>query len=160
MRIKVILLLIFCSSFNVYGGELHGIINGKAYHFDRSQDWNENNYGLGFEYDFDQHGDWIPLITGSSFKDSFNQTSIYLGGGVKRRFLLSKDPTGFHFDIGAVGFLMTRKDHNDNKPFPGLLPFVSVGNEYVAINMTFVPKVSPKFANLLYFQFMFKIVEF
>lgn len=160
MRIKVLLFIVLCSSFNVFAGELHGIINGKAYHFDRSQDWNENNYGLGFEYDFEQQGDWLPLITGSSFKDSFNQTSLYLGGGVKRRFQLSKDPSGLHFDLGVVGFLMTRKDYKDNQPFPGVLPFVSLGNEFVAINMTFVPKVSPKFANLLYFQLMFKMVEF
>jgi len=145
---------------HAYCGELHGIINGKAYHFDRSQDWNENNYGLGFEYDFDQRGDWIPLVTGSFFKDSYNETSTYLGGGVKRRFLFSKDSSGLHADVGVVGFLMTRKDQNDNKPFPGILPFVSIGNEYVAINVTFVPEVSPKFTNLLFFQVMFKLIEF
>lgn len=160
MRIKLLLAIVLFIPLNVFCGELHGVINGKAYHFDRSQDWNENNYGLGFEYDFDARGDWIPLITGSSFKDSFKQTSLYLGGGVKRRFLLTKDASGFHADVGIVGFLMTRKSHNDNKPFPGVLPFVSLGNEYVALNITFIPKVSPKFANLLYFQFMFRIMEF
>ena len=160
MRIKLLLIIFLFTPITAFSGELHGIINGKAYHFDRSQDWNENNYGLGFEYDFEHRGDWIPLITGSSFKDSFNQTSIYLGGGIKRRFLFSKDPSGFHADVGVVGFLMTRKDYNDNKPFPGVLPFVSVGNEFVAINVTFVPEVSPKFSNLLFFQAMFKLLEF
>ena len=53
---------------------------------------------------------WIPLITGASFKDSLENTSNYLGGGTKRRFLLGADPDGMHIDAGVIAFVITRQD--------------------------------------------------
>ena len=159
MHIKVFLMLIFFLPTLSTASELHLVINGKSYHFDRSQDWNENNYGIGFEYNFEPWSNWIPLVSGSSFKDSFKQTSVYLGAGAKRRYLLGKDPQGMHFDVGAAAFLMRRKDYKDNNPFLGVLPFVSLGNEHVALNATYIPNVSPKFASLLYFQLMIKLAN-
>ena len=140
MRFMVWFLLLLLPAMGS-ASELHLILNGKAYHFERDRGYNESNYGIGFEYDFDQHGNWIPLITGSTFKDSNEQTSNYLGGGFKRRFLLGKDKKGRHIDAGIVGFLMTRKDRNDNDPFPGALPFVSVGNHFFAVNATYIPEI-------------------
>ncbi|MDH5573307.1 MAG: hypothetical protein OEY89_16210, partial [Gammaproteobacteria bacterium] len=111
----------------VYGDELHLVLNGKAYHFDRTKNYNEDNWGIGFEYDLGKSDGWIPLVTGSTFKDSNDQTSNYLGGGIKHRFGLDSASSGIHLDIGVIGFLMTRKDYNANDPFFGALPFVSVG---------------------------------
>lgn len=159
MRITIILLIFFSPGL-LFADQLHGIINGKAYHFDRGRNFNEKNWGYGFEYNFEQRGDWIPLLTGSSFKDSKNQTSNYLGGGTKKRFMLGSGASGLHLDVGVVGFIMTRKDYKNQKLFVGALPFISVGNEYVAINATYIPKISPKYASLLYFQLMIKVAEF
>ena len=39
-------------------------------------------------------------------------------------------------------FVMTRTDVNDNKPFPGALPSLTVGNRYVGVNLTYMPKVA------------------
>ena len=144
----------------VAGDELHLIFNGKAYHFDRAKNYNEDNWGVGFEYDLGKSDSWIPLITGSRFKDSNNQNSNYLGGGIKRRFELDNSSLGMHVDVGIIGFLMTRHDYNDNDPFLGALPFVSVGNEYIAINTTYIPSISPKHTSLVYFQLMIKLTEF
>lgn len=138
--------------------QLHGIINGKAYHFNRSRNLNESNWGVGFEYNFDKRGNWIPLLTGSTFKDSNDQTSNYLGGGVKHRFMLGLGD--LHLDIGGVAFAMTRKDFKNNKPFLGALPFISLGNESVAVNTTYIPKISPKHVRLIYFQLVIKIADF
>jgi len=160
MNFKLIWLVMLLYTSEAMADQVHVVINGKAYHFDRDRDWNENNYGLGFEYDFTPQGDWIPLVTGSSFKDSNKQTSRYLGGGAKRRFLFGKDPQGFHLDVGLVVFAMTRKDFKNDDPFIGVLPFISLGNEIVAINATYIPKTDPKLASLLYFQLMFKLAEF
>jgi len=159
MRITIIFLVLIFPSL-LFADQLHGIINGKAYHFDRSRNFNEKNWGFGFEYNFEQSGNWIPFLTGSTFKDSNDQTSNYLGGGAKHRFMLGSGENGLHLDAGVVAFLMTRKDYNGDRPFFGALPFISVGNEYVAVNATYIPKISPKHASLLYFQLMIKLAEF
>ncbi len=159
MRITIIMIVFFLPGL-LFADQLHGIINGKAYHFDRSRNFNESNWGVGFEYDFERSGNWIPLLTGSTFKDSNDQTSNYLGGGTKYRFMLGSGSSGLHLDAGIVAFLMTRKDYNNEDPFFGALPFISVGNEYVAINATYIPSVSPKFASLMFFQLMIKVAEF
>jgi len=159
MRTTILLLILFSPGL-LFADQLHGIINGKAYHFDRGKNFNEENWGVGFEYDFDQAGNWIPFLTGSTFKDSNDQTSNYLGGGAKHRFMLGSGDSSFHIDAGIVAFLMTRKDYNNADPFFGALPFLSIGNEYIAVNASYIPKISPKHASLLYFQLMIKVIEF
>ena len=154
------LLIIFvagcgCASAN----ELHLIISGKSVH-EGSRDYNENNWGLGLEYDFSPRNNWIPFVTGVSFKDSNKEISNYVGGGAKYRIPFGKHKHRMHVDLGVVGFLMTRKDRNDNKPFLGALPFVSVGNDWVALNASYVPPVSPKSVSLLYLQVMFRLARF
>ena len=59
---------------------------------------------------------------------------------------------GMHVDLGAIGFLMTRKDFKNERPFPGVLPVLSVGSKNVALNVTYVPRVEPKAVPLLFFQ--------
>lgn len=61
------------------------------------------------------------------------------GGGIKRRFLLPFGARGVHVDLGAVGFMMTRHDVNDNQVFPGILPAFSVGTRQFALNFTYLP---------------------
>jgi len=151
------LLLVFTAQ--AQAGEFHVIINGKAYHL-TNRNYNENNYGLGFEYDLAPRKHWITFMNGSSFKDSLKNTSNYIGVGMKRRYRLEDDPKGWHMDLGFVAFLMTRKDMYDNRPFPGALPVFSVGKKWFALNATFIPKVSPKHVNLFFFQLMFRVAEF
>lgn len=139
--------------------ELHLILNGKALHLGGGN-YNESNWGLGFEYDFEARGNWIPFANGSFFKDSNKQTSTYLGGGLKRRFLLEDNADGWHIDAGVIGFLMTRKDYKNNDPFPGALPFVSIGKSWYALNVTYIPKVSPKHKEIIFLQLMFRLAEF
>jgi len=51
MRFTIYFLLLLLPGMAL-ASELHVIINGMAYHFDRDKGYNENNYGIGFEYDF------------------------------------------------------------------------------------------------------------
>jgi hypothetical protein len=62
----------------------------------------------------------------------------------------------------VTGFYVSRekKDRNDNDPFPGALPFVSIGNDFFAVNTTCIPEVKPKTPPFLYFQLMFRLVKF
>ena len=135
-------------------GNYHVIVNGRSYHMQEARDGsklNENNFGSGFQYDFSRSygARWVPFITASAFSDSFNNLSYYAGGGEMRRFYFSK---GWHADVGYVGFIMARKDINDYRPFPGVLPVASIGTRDVSVNITYVPDVNDQIAELLFFQ--------
>ncbi len=157
---KMITIIMLLSILSVASAdELHLIVSGKAIHYGEGN-YNEDNRGFGFEYDFKQRGNWIPLITGVSFLDSNKQTSNYLGVGSKRRFLFSQNPKGFHFDAGVLAFVMTRYDYKNNDPFIAALPFISMGIDWFAINVTYVPKIQPKMVSFMYFQASFKLLEF
>ena len=128
-------LLIFIIAFTqqIFAESLNLVINGKAFH-QGNGDYNEDNWGLGFEYNFKEDEKWINFVNGGFFKDSTSNTSKYFGGGTKRRFLLTDDKNGWHIDAGVTAFLMTRKDVNNEQPFFGGLPFMSIGTSKFAIN--------------------------
>ena len=139
--------------------ELSLLINGKAVHMDStgSKKLNEKNWGLGLQYDWERESDkWRPFATVSEFRDSNNNTSVYAGGGALYRFQFD----GVHVDVGAIGFLMTRKDYNNGDPFPGVLPALSVGTKNVALNITYVPKIEPKAVPLWFFQLKISLSSF
>lgn len=159
MRTLLVGILMIVGMLQAQAGELHLVVNGKAYHFS-NRNYNEKNYGVGFEYDFKRKSNWIHFFNGSTFKDSLMNQSNYIGYGMKRRYKLENDPEGWHADFGFVVFLMTRKDMYDDHPFPGILPVASVGKQWFAINATYIPSVSPKHVSLLFFQIMFRVAEF
>lgn len=157
---KVLFMIILSlSAFQVAAEELFVVINGKAIH-EGGGNYNEDNWGLGFEYDLKQDDKWIPFVAGSSFKDSNDQNSNYLGGGYKYRIPFDTKKDGWRVDLSLIAFMMTRKDYNDNEPFIGALPFISIGTGKVMLNMTYIPKVTPKTVGLIYFQLKFKVMEF
>lgn len=156
-QLSIIFVFLLYSHYSM-ADSLHLVINGKAIH-ETKKNFNEENWGLGFEYNFVEEEHWIPFVTGSYFSDSLSNTSTYFGGGSKRRFQLETDKHGWHIDVGVVAFLMTRKDYQHNKPFFGALPFVSVGTDRFAVNVTYIPKVAPKFVSLVFFQATVKMAE-
>lgn len=123
-------------------GDLSTVFNGKSYHVGASQDWNEDNYGLGLEYTFERESRWKPRVMANGFRDSNEDMSYMLGGGLHRNLYATDRMNGFYFDAGIDAFVMTRTDVNDNKPFPGALPSLTVGNRYVGVNLTYLPKVA------------------
>ncbi len=139
----------------VSAGELSLLINGKAIHMNvpPDQTLNENNWGGGLQYDFPRHvSGWLPFLTASGFKDSLKNPSYYAGGGFLRRLYRSGGRENFYLDAGLVGFLMVREDYKDMRPFPGILPVVSIGADRLALNITYIPDVRPKMVPLWFFQ--------
>jgi len=152
------IIFIFSFSQQIFADSLNLIINGKALH-ESKRNYNEDNWGLGFEYNFKEEKKWINFANGGFFKDSNSNTSKYLGGGSKRRFLLTDDKDGWHIDAGLTAFVMTRKDFKNNQPFFGALPYLSVGTGKFAVNVTYVPAVSPKSVALIFLQASFTLSE-
>lgn len=159
MRFIIMIMLTLGLSMSVMADELQIIVNGKAIHLDDGN-YNEKNWGVGINYDFAPKDKWIKFFNASYFKDSNYNTSTYAGGGIKRRYSLDGEEDGWRVDLGLIAFLMTRKDYNNNDPFPGILPFVSVANGPVSLNVTYIPAVTPKYKDLLYFQLMVRIATF
>jgi hypothetical protein len=150
---------VFVSSFfsgNATASEMDLLVNGKAIHFNvpEGKHLNEKNWGLGFQYDGDLvNQKWVPFATVSGFIDSNKNPSYYAGGGMLRRF----QGESLHFDIGAIGFVMTRKEYKNDQPFLGVLPAFSVGGKRVSVNMTYIPKVEPKAVPLVFFQLKIRL---
>ena len=131
------------------------ILNGFSHHVNPlpTQNFNEKNPGFGIQYDYAPVYDhWIPFVNASGFKDSLRNPSYYAGGGIMRRFSLTPKMGNLHLDAGLIAFMMTRQDYKDNDPFPGILPTLSLGNEKIALNITYIPKVHPKIVPVWFFQ--------
>ena len=124
----------------VYAAGLSAVLNGKSFHLGATQDWNEDNYGLGVEFEFDSTSRWKTRLMANGFRDSSEKMSYMAGGGIHRNLLSTDRLRGFYIDAGINGFIMTRKDINNNKPFPGVLPSLTVGNKYVGMNVTYLPR--------------------
>jgi hypothetical protein len=166
-RTSIIALLIMCC-FGLFGvsanaDELSVLLNGKAIHLDTKPGvhYNENNWGLGFQYDMTPIEETlVPFVTVSGFKDSNKNMSYYAGGGLLHRHKFEWGKTPMHFDAGAIVFLMKREGFQENRLFPGILPAFSLGTPRVAVNMTFIPKIDPKMVPLLFFQLKITLGDF
>ena len=131
------------------------LVNGKSIHTKKAENaqYNETNWGFGLQYEFARTAQtWVPFVTVSGFKDSNNQPSYYAGGGYMRRMMLARRFNYLHMDAGLIGFAMTRQDYKSGEPFLGALPAMSLGTRDVSINVTYIPKVHPKMAELWFFQ--------
>ncbi|MBT8092756.1 MAG: hypothetical protein KJN77_06950 [Gammaproteobacteria bacterium] len=132
-------LLIACSAAPALAGDWNAIINGRSVHVNASEEWNEDNAGLGLEYQFDAASRWKKRVMVNGFRDSNNEMSYMAGGGLHRTLLASDRLDGFYIEAGINAFLMTRQDVNDNRPFPGAVPSLSIGNRHVGVNLTYLP---------------------
>ena len=121
-------------------GEISAIVNGKSLHVGAHEDWNENNYGFGVEYEFSSLSPWRWKLMANGFVDSLDNPSYMAGGGLHRRLWNPERSNGLHLDLGLNAFLMTRKDVNGDRPFPGALPSLTIGNRYVGANLTYLPR--------------------
>lgn len=121
-------------------GSMQAVFNGKSYHIDSDYDWNESNYGFGIEYEFEPRSRWIKTVVANGFQDSQDNTSFMVGAGLHRRLLDGDRFAEFYVDAGLTAFVMTRDDINNEKPFLGALPSLTVGNRYVGLNLSYVPR--------------------
>ena len=166
--ICISVIVLSASAGTAAAGQLDLIVNGRSHHVNSDYDWNENNYGLGFEYQYDSSSRWLWSVNGNAFLDSQNNISYMAGGGLKRRLLQSEHPAGFYLDAGLIVFIMARADIYDYLPFPGILPAVSFGTKRVGVNLTYLPKaavrdfaqakvVDPNIGGVFFLQFKFRL---
>lgn len=125
-----------------HAGEFSAVINGKSFHVGSTENWNEKNYGLGLEYQLDTQSRWKSILMVNGFRDSEDNLSYMAGAGLHRNLFTSERMGGVYVDVGLNAFVMTRKNINDGRPFPGALPSMTVGNRYIGANLTYLPRVA------------------
>lgn len=153
-------------------GKANAVINGVSYHVNSTYDWNEENLGIGFEYEFgDDSSDtskWKKIVMVNGFRDSNEEMSYMAGGGLHRQLFYTERLSGFYVQAGVNAFIMTRDDVNNNRPFLGALPSLTVGNRNLGFNLTYLPKqavqsmadvkmVDPTMSGVLFMQFKISI---
>jgi hypothetical protein len=120
-------------------GELSAVLNGRSFHIGADENWNENNLGLGVEYELPSESRWKKILMANGFRDSNDSMSYMAGAGLYRTLFATPQLGDFYVDLGINAFLMTREDINDNRPFPGVLPSLTIGNRYGGINIAYLP---------------------
>jgi hypothetical protein len=164
IRAAVLASIIVLTAPHAWAGGINAVLNGKSYHFDSSYDWNENNAGLGVEYQFKQKSPWRKIVMANGFRDSNYNMSYMAGAGLQHRIYETHKLGGFYVYAGLNAFVMTRDDVNNSEPFPGILPSISIGNEKVGFNLTYLPKkaieettsadvMDPTLSGILFLQF-------
>ena len=167
----VVALLAALPTSQAFAGTFNAVINGKSYHFNSTYDWNENNAGLGLEHEFASTSAWRTTVMANAFRDSTDAMSYMAGGGLHRRLFETERMSGFYISAGLNAFVMTRSDVGDSRPFPGILPSVSIGNEKVGFNLTYLPRkavesttnstmVDPTISGILFIQFKVSLDQF
>ena len=162
--LTAVLLLGLSMSTPVWAGKFNAVVNGKSHHFNSTYDWNEDNYGFGIEHQFEQKSAWRTIAMANGFRDSTDNMSYMAGAGLHRRLYETHKLAGFYVYAGLNAFVMTRADVNGSKPFPGILPSISIGNDKVGFNLTYMPKkaveattdsmmVDPTLSGILFLQF-------
>ncbi len=159
-----LLIFLFGNHSNIKAEGTSLLLNGISLHKDAPQDgrkFNERNWGIGLQYDWPvMKKHWRPYFTVSALKDSYKRNSFYAGGGAMRRFPLNNFRRNLHFDAGLIGFMMSRKDRRNRKPFVGVLPVLSLGNDKIAINASYIPEIEPKLSPLWFFQLKISLSYF
>ena len=145
-------------------GKFNAVVNGKSYHFNSTYDWNENNFGLGIEHEFDSKSAWRVMVMANAFRDSTDKMSYMAGAGLHRRLYETERLAGFYVQVGLNAFIMARDDVDNSKPFPSILPSMSIGNQKIGFNLTYLPRravemttnasvVDPTVSGILFIQF-------
>lgn len=138
-RLTLVSLLIVAPLSTAFAGNFSAVLNGKSIHVDATEEWNENNLGLGIEYQFASDSRWKKQLMVNGFLDSSDEMSYMAGAGLHRTLFATDRLDGFYIDAGLNAFFMTRKDINDNQPFPGAVPSLTFGNRNMGINLTYLP---------------------
>jgi len=138
-RLTLLALLVVAPCSSAVAGNFNAVLNGRSIHVDATENWNEDNVGLGLEYQFATESRWKKQVMVNGFRDSNEDVSYMAGAGLYRNLFATDRLNGFYVDAGINAFLMTRSDVNDNRPFPGAVPSLSVGNRTMGFNLTYLP---------------------
>jgi len=149
---KPILILFLLSSF-LLADEHRLLVSGfskhEKSHDNNGKEFNEFNYGLGYEYN--NFKDYNEAYFGGNFsviKDSYDEWQYTLSASSNMRFKLNQN---FSLSFGVAAFLMYKKDNYKNNVykedadydlFVGAAPSSSLYYKDFSVSIAYVPSAS------------------
>ena len=120
-----------------------------SYHFQKDQNLNNNNWGLGLEYRFNS----VASVTLGNFKNSDNGHSSYAG--------IYYQPIAIGFvKVGVVaGGFNGYQSTNNGGWFPAILPALTIEEGRLGANLFFIPTVSDRVHGAISLQVKVKIYD-
>jgi hypothetical protein len=120
-----------------------------SYHFQKDQNLNNNNWGIGFEYRFNS----IASATIGNFKNSDNGHSSYAG--------IYYQPIAIGFvKLGVVaGGFNGYQSTNNGGWFPAVLPALTIEKDRLGANLFLIPTVGDRVHGAISFQLKVKLYE-
>jgi hypothetical protein len=119
-------------------GDYSLVLNGASKHLNTDYDYNERNPGLGLLAEKDGK-----FLTVGGYKNSHDDNSFYVGGGLKKRF-----GSDYYIEPGIFGGAFTGYEPSI---MPAILPMLSVGKKGGgALNTMYSPKIKDKPAVLMF----------
>lgn len=107
---------------------------GKAYHFNRKKNYNEENYGLGLEY-----GTFESSWQAGFYRNSHRKDSYYAMYAWRP---IALDQAGY-WRLGAVAGLVTGyKNRYFDDVMPIIMPTLAAQTRHVGVSFYAVPKIS------------------
>lgn len=120
-----------------------------SYHFQKDQNLNNNNWGIGLEYRFNT----VASATVGNFKNSDNGHSSYVG--------VYYQPIAIGpIKLGVVaGGFNGYQSTNNGGWFPAVLPAITVEEGRFGANVFFIPTVGDKVHGAISFQLKVKLYD-
>ena len=120
-----------------------------SYHYDKSQNFNNNNVGFGAEYRFST----VASITVGGFKNSDSTHSNYAG--------IYWQPIAVGpVNIGIVGGGFNGYSSTNNGGwFPAIFPAATIEGKWVGANVFFIPTVGDRVHGAISLQLKFKVYD-
>ena len=120
-----------------------------SYHFQKDQNLNNNNWGIGLEYRFNT----VASATVGNFKNSDNGHSSYVGIYYQP---ISIGP--LKLGVVAGGFNGYQSTNNGGW-FPAVLPTLTIEEGRFGVNVFFIPTVGDKVHGAISFQLKVKLYD-
>lgn len=120
-----------------------------SYHYDKSQKFNNNNFGFGAEYRFST----VASVTVGGFKNSNSTHSNYAG--------IYWQPIAIGpLNIGIVGGGFNGYAATNNGGwFPAIFPAATIEGKWLGANIFFIPTVGDRVHGALSLQLKLKVIE-
>ena len=136
------------------------VFNGLSYHLPRENYFNERNTGYGIQLDR-AWGRQRAIASAGTFLDSYYTQANYIGAGYNYRLWdEASSYQRWHFDAGGVVLAAQSAGYSKYYRVPVLiapLPWVSFGNERMALNLMFAPALNEHYASVFTAQVKFVI---
>ena len=120
-----------------------------SYHYDKSQNFNNNNIGIGAEYRFST----VASLTVGGFKNSDSSHSNYAG--------IYWQPIAVGpVNIGVVGGGFNGYSSTNNGGwFPAIFPAATIEGKWIGANLFFIPTVGDRVHGAISLQLKLKVLD-